>query len=200
MKRISILLAVSLAFATPAAANVYVAVDANGVAVGGAIMCDAGTCGPGSSFSLATLKPGERYVLQGTGQAGIGNNNPGTEVKVNIETNEWTVTRQTEVKLVEPLVINQQQVVSYTVQTVEKFTPATSPGNDRPTQVVQVSVQETSTAVVETKTATVDSSTVKVDTSTATVQVTEQITVVELQSMVRNLLTRLWALIRELKK
>ena len=182
MKRISILLAVSLAFATPAAASVYVKVDANGVAVDGPIMCDAGTCGPNSLFSQLTLKPGEQYVLQGNGSAGIGGNNPGTEVKVDLKTNEWTVTN------------------TQTQEVVQQFVPQNSPGNDRPIQVVQVPVQETKTAVVETKTVTVDSSTVKVDTSTATVQVTEQITVVELQTMVRNLLTRLWALIRELKK
>jgi hypothetical protein len=185
LKRISILLAVSLAFATPAAADVYVKVDANGVAVDGPIMCDSGTCGPNSTFSKLTLKPGEQYVLQGTGQAGIGGNNPNTEVKVDLKTNEWTVTN------------------TQTQQVTQQFVPQNSPGNDRPTQVVQVPVQETKTAVVETKTATVDSSTVKVETSTVKVEsstATAQMTVVELQTMVRNLLTRLWALLRELKK
>lgn len=189
MKRISILLAVSLAFATPAAADVYVKVDANGVAVDGPIMCDAGTCGAGSTFSQLTLKPGERYVLQGTGSAGIGGNNPNTEVKVDLQTNQWTVTN------------------TQTQQVVQQFVPQNSPGNNRPTPVVQDLVQDTKTAVVETKTATVDSTTVKVDTttvkvdtSTATAKISSQMTVAELQTAVRNLLARLYALIRELKK
>ena len=84
-----------LASVAPANADVYVAVDENGNAVGGAIMCDAATCGDGSAYSKATLQPGQRYVLQGTGQSGIGNNNPNTQVKVDLQTNDWTVTRST---------------------------------------------------------------------------------------------------------
>ena len=137
MKKIILISGLALLLiATPALADVYVKVDASGNAVGGAIMCDAGTCGAGSLYSQLTLRAGEQYVLQGTGQAGIGNNNPNTQVKVDITTNEWTVTRQAEVKPAEPVVINNQQVISYTVQTVETFTPATSPGNDRPAPVV----------------------------------------------------------------
>jgi hypothetical protein len=76
----------------PANADVYVKVDANGNAIGGAIMCDAETCGAGSLYSQLTLNQGERYVLQGYGDAGIGNNTPNTQVKVDIETQIWTVT------------------------------------------------------------------------------------------------------------
>jgi hypothetical protein len=155
-------------FATDARADVYVKVDASGNAIGGAIMCDAGTCGAGSEYSRLTLQPGERYVLQGTGHAGIGNNNPNTEVKVDLQTNEWTVTREVVVVPVEPVVINNQPVLSYTTQTVEKFTPATSPGNDRPAPVLVVN----STPVViptdsTTATATTDTSTATTDTATA---------------------------------
>jgi hypothetical protein len=121
-----------------ARADVYVKVDATGNAIGGAIMCDAGTCGAGSQYSQLTLQAGEQYVLQGTGQAGIGNNNPNTQVRVDIPTNEWTVTRQNTITPVEPIVINNQQVISYTVQTVETFTPATSPGNNRPTPIAPI--------------------------------------------------------------
>jgi hypothetical protein len=135
MKKIIIILAIILG-TTPAYADVYVKVDASGNAVGGAIMCDAGTCGAGSQYSQLTLQAGEQYVLQGTGQAGIGNNNPNTQVKVDIETKEWTVTRQIEIKPAEPIIINDQTVISYTAQTVEKFTPATSPGNDRPVALI----------------------------------------------------------------
>lgn len=179
MKRISILLAVSLAFATPAAADVYVKVDANGVAVDGPIMCDSGTCGPNSTFSKLTLKPGESYVLQGTGQAGIGGNNPGTEVKVDLKTNEWTVTN------------------TQTQQVVQQFVPQNSPGNDRPAPVVQVSVQETKTATVDTKTVTVDTKTVTVDSRTV---MSDSATVIAWQTEVRSLLSRLKALFKRMTR
>jgi hypothetical protein len=172
LKRISILLAVSLAFATPAAADVYVKVDANGVAVDGPIMCDSGTCGPNSTFSKLTLKPGEQYVLQGTGQAGIGGNNPNTEVKVDLKTNEWTVTN------------------TQTQQVVQQFVPQNSPGNDRPAQVVQVPVQETKTVTVDTKTVTVDTKTVITDSATVTAWQTE----------VRSLVSRLKALLKRMTR
>ena len=179
MKKISIALVLGLAFSTPAAADVYVKVDANGVAIDGPIMCDSGTCGPNSQFSQLTLKPGERYVLQGTGSAGIGGNNPGTEVKVDVKTNEWTVTN------------------TQTQQVVQQFVPQNSPGNDRPTQVVQLPVQETTTVQIDTKTVTVDTATVKVDTATATVKTA---TLVELRTEIRSLIERLFALIRKIKQ
>jgi hypothetical protein len=173
MKKVIIIL-VMLLGVTPANADVYVKVDANGNAVGGAIMCDAGTCGAGSEYSRLTLQAGEQYVLQGTGQAGIGNNNPNTQVKVDIETKEWTVTRQVEVQSTEPIVINNQQVISYTVQTVETFTPATSPGNDRPRPVISIPepmpepTPKPSLPLVDTTTAT--STATSVDTLTVMVQ------------------------------
>jgi len=159
-------------------ADVYVKVDANGNAIGGAIMCDAGTCGAGSEYSRLTLQPGERYVLQGTGQAGIGNNNPNTQVQVDLQTNEWTVTRQVEVKPAEPLIINNQPVISYTTQTVEKFTPSTSPGNTAPAPVVStpqpVIETTTATAVVDTPTATVETSTATVEATTMAILTTTE--------------------------
>ena len=168
MKKIIILLALILG-TTPAYADVYVKVDANGNAIGGAIMCDAGTCGAGSQYSQLTLQAGEKYVLQGTGQAGIGNNNPNTQVKVDLETNEWTVTRQVEITPTEPIIINDQTVISYTAQTVEKFTPATSPGNDRPVAPVVVPEPTPTTpplSPTETTTATATATTAIVDTGT----------------------------------
>jgi hypothetical protein len=166
MKKIIIIL-VMLLGVTPANADVYVKVDTNGNAIGGAIMCDAGTCGAGSQYSQLTLQAGEKYVLQGTGQAGIGNNNPNTQVKVDLETNEWTVTRQVEITPTEPIIINDQTVISYTAQTVEKFMPATSPGNDKP--VVPVIIPEPTPTTpplefIETTTAT--ATTAIVDTAT----------------------------------
>jgi len=164
-------------FATDARADVYVKVDASGNAIGGAIMCDAGTRGAGSEYSRLTLQPGERYVLQGTGHAGIGNNNPNTEVKVDLQTNEWIVTREVVVVPVEPVVINNQPVLSYTTQTVEKFTPETSPGNDRPAPVLVVNPtpvviptdSTTATATTDTSTATTDTATANLFMTTASI-------------------------------
>lgn len=135
-------------FNSSANADVYVKVDVNGVAIDGPIMCDAGTCGAGSTFSRLTLKDGERYVLQGTGSAGIGGNNPGTQVTVDSQT-VWTVTN------------------TQTNTVVQQFTPTTSPGNNRPIVVAQNT--DTKTVVVDTATATIDTKTVVVDTKTATV-------------------------------
>lgn len=169
MKKIIILL-ITLLGITPVYADVYVKVDASGNAIGGAIMCDAGTCGAGSQYSQLTLQAGEQYVLQGTGQAGIGNNNPNTQVAVDIATNEWTVTRQIQVTPAEPIVINDQQVISYTVQTVQTFTPATSPGNDRPAPVVPVvdPTPEPTPTPAPTDTTTITSGSVTTATATAT--------------------------------
>lgn len=149
-------------------ADVYVKVDANGNAIGGAIMCDAGTCGAGSEYSRLTLQEGERYVLQGTGHAGIGNNNPNTQVQVDLQTNEWTITRQVEVKPTEPVVINNQPVISYTTQTVEKFTPANSPGNSASAPIIVAPVVVPPTVDSTTATATTDTTTAVVEIITAT--------------------------------
>lgn len=130
-----------------AAADVYVKVDANGNAIGGAIICDAATCGPDSLYSKLTLQPGERYVLQGYGDSGIGNNNPDTEVKVDLDTNEWTVTN-----------------TSTPEPTVSTFTPTREP------VVVAVVIPPT-----ETTTATIAIPIQISDTSTATSAVVSKI-------------------------
>lgn len=80
---------------TPAYADVYVPVDSNGNVVGQSIMCDALTCAADSLYTKLTLTEGQHYVLQGTGQVGIGNNNPNTTVHINEETKVWTVTTPT---------------------------------------------------------------------------------------------------------
>jgi hypothetical protein len=203
LKRISIALVLGLLLATPAAAEVYVKVDANGNAVGGAIMCDAGTCGAGSQFSQLTLQPGEQYVLQGTGHAGIGNNNPNTQVKVDIETKEWTVTRQVEVKPTEPVVINNQSVISYTIETVQKFTPETSPGNNRVEPIIQSNPTPSPVALeTTTATATTDTSTVAIETATATIKtaIDETAKVQTLRTAVNLLLERIYAILRKLNR
>jgi hypothetical protein len=146
------LLAVCLAitsslWASPSHADVYVIVDENGVAQSGAIVCDYFTCGdPNSLYSKLTLAPGQRYALQGTGSAGIGNNNPNTEVKVD-SNNTWTATHT------DP--VTTQQTV-----TIINDQPQTQPVSPRPIRV-------------DTSTVTSDTSTVRSDTSTATVSLTD---------------------------
>jgi hypothetical protein len=134
-----------------AKADVYVKVDANGNAVGDAIMCDAGTCGAGSQFSQLTLQAGEQYVLQGTGQAGIGNNNPNTQVKVDLQTNDWTVTRQS----------HQGVIVDQTIQTTttEKFNPVQNTPSVIKSEIAIIEtnpVKKTDLYSTETVTATTD--------------------------------------------
>lgn len=152
MKRIIIGLVIALASAQSANADVYVKVDAQGNAIGGAIMCDAATCGEGSQYSQLTLGPGERYVLQGVGvHHGIGNNNPGTDVKHEATTNEWVVTNN---NTPEP--------------TVERFTVITpAPVAQNPVQVTPTDTA-TVTNKVDTATVTTDTATVVVDTPTVT--------------------------------
>lgn len=138
MKRVIIGLVLAMATAQTASADVYVKIDANGNAIGGAIMCDAVVCGAGSVYSSSTLNPGESYVLQGTGDAGIGNNNPGVDVKHEAATNEWVVTNN-----------------NTPAPTVERFTTIETRVI---TPVVQVPA-ETSTAVIDTVTVLSDTST-----------------------------------------
>jgi hypothetical protein len=159
MKKITFVLAASLSvIPVYAYADVYVKVDANGVAIDGPIMCDSGTCGVNSEFSRLTLKPGERYVLQGTGQAGIGGNNPDTQVKVDLQTNVWTVTN------------------TQTNTVTQEFTPQTSPGNERPVVVPPQPIVDTPTVKVDTATVFVDTKTVtvKVDTKTVIAKVVKK--------------------------
>ena len=148
MKRISSTMAALLVLGVipSASADVYVKVDANGNAVGGAIVCDSATCAQGSLYSQLTLQPGERYVLQGHGQAGIGNNSPGVDVKVDIPTQTWTVTNT---NAPDPI--------------VTIFTPY-----DPPAPVVSI-VIETTTVTTDTATVTIDTATATIDTSTVKV-------------------------------
>ena len=171
MKKAIAITALLVGSIAPANADVYVKVDANGNAVGGAIMCDAVTCGAGSLYSQITLGEGERYVLQGYGYAGIGNNNPDTQVKVDIPTQTWTVT---------------------TPSTVTTFTPDTPP---RPVYVAPI-ITETSTATTDTATVLSDTATATVETTTATSAST---TLESLYEQVTALLTRILALIAKLK-
>ena len=138
MMKVKLLVAAfMIAGIAPAQANdqgAWVKVDASGNAIGGAIVCTPDVCGDKSSpYAKATLGAGEQYVLQSKADpvtnnvVGIGNNNPGVQVKVDIPTQEWTVTRTNTVIPLEPLIIDGQEVISYTVQTRDKFTAATAP-------------------------------------------------------------------------
>jgi hypothetical protein len=178
MKRISLAMAALLALGIIPSANadVYVKVDANGNAIGGAIICDAATCGDGSVYSRLTLGPGERYVLQGLGHSGIGNNNPGVDVKVDIPTQTWTVTNN---NTPEPVVTT--------------FTP------HQPVEAAPVAP-----ILVETSTVTSDTATVLVRSETSTVTSdTSTVTVADLDAKIkeiRALITWLEALLARLFK
>ena len=143
MKKVIAIIAAVAWTITPANADVYVKVDANGNAIGGAIVCDAATCGAGSLYSQLTLNEGESYVLQGYGHTGIGNNNPNTAVKVDKQTNEWTVT---------------------TPNTVTTFVPQHEPVYVAPVAPVIVEtttvITDTATALSDTATATIKNVTV----------------------------------------
>ena len=107
----------------PAMADVYVAVDASGNAVGQAIICDAQTCAKGSLFSQMTLPAGAHYALQGVGigyGTGAQSNN---KVSVDENTGVWTV-NQTDT--------NKDRLTGAVTQvdTVQTFTPT------NPTRVV----------------------------------------------------------------
>jgi hypothetical protein len=175
MKKAIAITALLIGSITPANADVYVKVDSSGNAIGGAIMCDAATCGAGSLYSKLTLNVGEQYVLQGRGDSGIGNNNPNTEVKVDIPTQTWTVT---------------------TPEKVTTFTPDTP---REPVYVTPVAPVITETATVtsttDTGTVTMESATATIDSSIATITTT---TISELYERVTNLLAQLLALIAKL--
>jgi len=116
-----LLTAISVA---PALADVYVAVDQNGNAVGQAIICDAQTCAKGSLFSQMTLPSGAHYALQGVGIGyGQGAGQGAGKVSVDENTGVWTV-NQTDT--------NKDRVTGAVTQvnTVQTFTPT------NPTRVV----------------------------------------------------------------
>jgi hypothetical protein len=110
----------------------WVKVDASGNATGGAIVCTPDVCGDSNSpYAKATLAPGERYVLQFKADpvtnnvAGIGNNNPGVAVKVDIATNNWTVAHTHQVE--SPAHPTTNETVKVKTTTVQTFNPITQP-------------------------------------------------------------------------
>lgn len=122
-------------FIAPAkASDAWIKVDANGNAIGGAIVCDRAVCGdPNSLYSRLTLQPGERYVLQfkadpNTGNvAGIPATDPNVTLKVNTETNEWTKTTTQVLPEPTPININGNTVTVSEVKVVERWNPTVTP-------------------------------------------------------------------------
>ena len=166
MKRVIIGLVIALASAQTASADVYVKVDAQGNAIGGAIMCDAATCGEGSVYSKLTLGLGERYVLQGVGvHHGIGNNNPNTEVKHEAATNEWVVSTTQPAPVAQPSAPAPEPTI--TVQRFTLITPEPAPVASTP---IQTPTTDTATVTVKVDTATVttETATAVIDTATVT--------------------------------
>lgn len=133
------LLAVSI---YPASADdAWIKVDANGNAVGGAIVCSVGVCGdPQSTYSQLTLQPGERYVLQFKGDpvtgnvAGIPATDPNVKLSVNVETNEWTRTYVEPLREPTPVVIQGTVTVVTGVEKKQTWNP-TVEGKETPAPV-----------------------------------------------------------------
>jgi hypothetical protein len=71
-------------------------------------------------------------------------------VQVNIPTQEWTVTRTNTVILTTPIVINNQKVISYTTENIDKFTANTAPWVFQPAPVVEITLETPTAEVSET--------------------------------------------------
>lgn len=174
---------------TPANANdAYIKVDANGNAIGGAIVCSADVCGDANSvYSKLTLQPGERYVLQFKGDpvtgnvAGIPATDPNVTLKVNTQTNEWTKTTTQVLPEPTPVTINGNTVTVSEVKVVEKWNPTVTEPRPEPQPTITPKPTETSTVttpISDTPTvttgSTIDSSTVTTLTTTPEVVETEE--------------------------
>ena len=194
-----VLLLTTFIIPAPATANdpgAWIKVDANGKAIGGAIVCTPDVCGDvNSSYAKATLQAGERYVLQFKADPNTGNvagipapTDPNVELKVNTENNEWTKTTRTELKEPTTVVINENSVTITAIETKERWnptvvvTPAPTPSpaptvtptpTPTPSPITTVPpTGETSTVTTETATV-VSSGSVATETITTTAIVEE---------------------------
>ena len=182
-----VLLLTTFIVPAPATANdqgAWVKVDANGKAIGGAIVCTPDVCGDvNSPYAKATLQAGERYVLQFKADPNTGNvagipapTDPNVQLKVNTENNEWTKTTRTELKEPTTVVIDENDVTITAIETKERWnptvvvtptpTPTPSPITTPPPAV------ETSTVTTETATV-ISSGSVATETITATTSIEE---------------------------
>jgi hypothetical protein len=125
----------------------WVKVDANGTAIGQAIVCTQSVCGdPASLYNKLTLGSNERYVLQAPASvdgnvAGVGANQGMDSVKVDLGTGVWTTTQSN--KYIDP--ITKEPVITVSVQ---QFTSSTAPWVTRiqPTQSALIAQQEATIA------------------------------------------------------
>lgn len=119
----------------------WVKVDANGNAVGQAIVCTQSVCGDASSlYNKLTLGSGERYVLQAPASsdgnvAGVGANQGMDSVKVDLQTGVWTTT-QTNTRID---VITKEPVTTVSVQ---QFTADTAPWVSKVNPVITAQEQQ----------------------------------------------------------
>lgn len=163
----------TIGYLAPASADdAWIKVDANGNAIGGAIVCSQSVCGdPNSVYSKLTLQPGERYVLQfkadpNTGNvAGIPATDPNVQLKVNTETNEWTKTTTQVLPEPTPVTINGNTVTVSEVKVVEKWNPTVTP-EPTPEPTAEPEPTPEPTPISETSTVTTGST---VDTPTVSI-------------------------------
>jgi hypothetical protein len=131
----------------------WVKVDANGIAIGQAIVCTASVCGdPNSLYNKMTLGTNERYVLQAPASsdgnvAGVGAGQGPTLVKVDLETKVWTVVNESEIT--EPIITilpdGKEQITQKVVGTqvtTQRFT------SDRAPWVSTNSISDIETVVI----------------------------------------------------
>ena len=121
----------------------WVKVDANGNAIGQAIVCTQSVCGdPNSLYNKMTLQTSERYVLQAPATAdgnvaGVGAGQGTTSVKVDLQTGVWQVENKS---------TNTNPITKETIETItiQQFTsnnaPWVSPVIQYPTIITQTPI------------------------------------------------------------
>lgn len=159
MKRLIAILILALMAPLPAQANdqgAWVKVDANGNAIGQAIVCTAAVCGDTSSlFNKMTLNAGEQYVLQAPASidgnvAGVGAGQGMTSVKVDLETKVWTTTSIN--TYTPPATLDNPTPKPITTITTQEFTANQAPWVTR--QPVPISIIQAEALVAAMKTIT----------------------------------------------
>jgi len=147
MKRLIAILILALMAPLPAHAEergAWVKVDANGNAIGQAIVCTPAVCGdPSSLYNKMTLNAGEQYVLQAPASpegnvAGVGAGQGMTSVKVDLETKVWTTTSIN--TFTPPKTIDNPTPKPITTITTQEFTANQAPWVTRqpvPTSIIQ---------------------------------------------------------------
>ena len=121
----------------------WVKVDANGNAIGQAIVCTQSVCGdPSSLYNKMTLQTNERYVLQAPASAdgnvaGVGAGQGPTSVKVDLDTGVW----QVENKSTHTNPITKEVIETTTIQQfTSNYAPWVSPVIQYPTIITQTPI------------------------------------------------------------